>query len=121
VCVCSKPHGSKLCDEERIEIARNISTIRVPEAYAMSGEVRAGRDDANLTKRKRELQKEARGDTTPERDTSLCPDCHGQNFFYPDGDRQKGVKKCDHLRLDEELEKLERDYKQAQDEMRRAS
>jgi len=122
VCECSTPHRSKLCDEERIQIARNISSIRVPESYAMSAEVRRGRDDAMLLKRKKELQKPA--EPIPERDTSQCPDCHGKNFYYPHGDtiegRAKGVKKCDHRRLDEEMTRLEREYNEAKEEISHA-
>jgi hypothetical protein len=99
VCVCETPHRSKLCDEERIRIAKNISSIRTPEAYAMAPEVRRGRDDAMLLKRQKELQP-SNQPTAPERDTSKCPDCKGRNFYYPSGDTSKGVVKCLHPQLD---------------------
>lgn len=47
---------------------------------------------------------ESSGATTPQRDTSACPDCKGTNFYYPAGDTQegrlRGTAKCRHLRLD---------------------
>jgi DNA-binding MarR family transcriptional regulator len=115
VCVCSTPHGSKLCDEERIRIAGNMVGIKFPERYAMTLEARRGTYDAAFLKRQRELKKPA-APGTPERDTSLCPDCRGQNFTYPFGDtpegRARGVKKCEHPRLDQETERLQAEYEQ---------
>lgn len=107
-CVCETPHRSKLCDEERIRIASNIPSIRSAEAYAMSAEVRRGRDDAMLLKRQKELQKPSMS-VPDQRDTTLCPDCKGKGNYYPAGDtpegRLKGVKICTHPRLDEMINK----------------
>lgn len=68
VCVCSTKHGSKLCDEERISIARRtMPTLREPESYAMSREVRAGRDDALLIQKRDSLApEEVRRSLTPQ-------------------------------------------------------
>lgn len=122
VCVCATPHRSKLCDADRIRIASNIPSIRNAEAYAMSSEVRRGRDDAMLIKRQKELEKPARA-AVPERDTSACPDCKGTGFWYPAGDtpegRTKGTDKCRHPRLDEELNR--RQQEEARQELARES
>ncbi|HEX8747422.1 MAG TPA: helix-turn-helix domain-containing protein [Pyrinomonadaceae bacterium] len=120
-CVCATPHRSKLCDEERIRIASNMPGVRSPERYAMTLEARRGTYDSVFLKRKRELQKPA--STEPKRDTSCCPDCKGKGLYYPAGDtpegRLQGVAKCEHPRLEAELERLEREIEEAKLEMNR--
>jgi hypothetical protein len=37
----------------------------------------------------------------PARNLAACPDCHGTNFFYPEG-HNKGVTRCQHSRLGQE-------------------
>lgn len=58
VCACRTKHGSEFCDEERVALARTRPTIRDAGSYAMSKEVRAGRDDVLLREWKRELNPE---------------------------------------------------------------
>lgn len=116
VCVCSTAHGSKLCDEERIRIASNMPGIRTPDRYAMTLEARRGTYDTVFLKRKKELDRQPSTPGEPERDISCCPDCHGKGLYYPAGDtpegRLKGVAKCEHLRLDEELARMEREVEE---------
>lgn len=101
VCACAAPHRSKLCDDERIRIAKNTPGVKLPENYAMAPEARRGTYDAVFLKRKRELEKPG---APSARDTSACPDCKGRNLVYPAGDtaegRARGVTKCLHPRLD---------------------
>ncbi len=96
VCVCSTPHGSKICDAERIRIAQNMPTVKWAEQYAQSDKVRDGRDDLILLKRQAELRKP--GGVVAPLDTTKCPDCAGKGMYYPQGPA-KGVKKCHHERL----------------------
>ncbi|HYG11255.1 MAG TPA: hypothetical protein VD835_15010 [Pyrinomonadaceae bacterium] len=119
-CVCSTPHKSKLCDEERIRIARNMPGVDKPDRYAMTSEARRGTYDAVYLSRRRVLEKQAIA-RAPERDTSACPDCEGKGLFYPSGNtpegRLKGVVKCSHPCLDEELERPRREGADAQEEL----
>lgn len=120
-CVCSTSHGSKLCDEERIRVASNMPGVRSPERYAMTLDARRGTYDSVFLKRKKELDKQRTAPNEPERDISCCPDCHGRGLYYPAGDtpegRLQGVAKCEHPRLDAELERLEREVEAAKLEM----
>jgi hypothetical protein len=97
--VCSTPHKSKLCDDERIRIATNMPGVNFPDRYGNSPEARRGTFDATFLQRQKELKKPGAA-SQPERDTSACPDCKGTNFWYPNG-KEKGVAKCLHPRLDE--------------------
>jgi hypothetical protein len=102
-CVCETPHRSKICDEERIRIASNLPGVITPEFYAMTPDARRGTFDAVYLKHQRQLAKPG-ATSTVERDTSICPDCHGHGFVYPGGDtpegRKLGTKKCQHPRLE---------------------
>ncbi len=124
VCVCDTMHGSKFCDAERIELARTKPGVRDPVSYAKNPEARRGTYDAEYSRLRKALKQQAAA-TALERDTSACPDCRGKNFIYPHGDtpegRSKGVKKCLHPKLEEELQRLEDQYAEAQKELHDAA
>ncbi|HEX8653091.1 MAG TPA: hypothetical protein VF708_19900 [Pyrinomonadaceae bacterium] len=111
-CVCATPHRSNLCDDERIRIASTMEGVHNPERYAMTIDARRGTYDAVFLKCQKELQKPGTP-STPERDTSACPDCQGSGF--KPSTLGNGVAKCSHPRLEEALERF---YDQAQKELR---
>lgn len=58
-----------------------------------SGGVSIGDGPSNMAPNKERVLKE-----TSKTDASLCPDCMGTGFYYPEG-TAKGVKRCEHKKL----------------------
>ena len=89
---------SKFNYQERLTFARNQQGIDKPVNYANSAPARSGEFDEAIQIWYEEQQ--APAGSKPARDTSACPDCHGNGMYYPEG-KEKGVAKCRHPRLDE--------------------
>jgi hypothetical protein len=90
VCV----NKSKFTTRERRAYADNQSKISNKEGWLISSE--DGRFDAVI-----EAWQSEQGQIhapPPSRDVSLCPDCHGSGWLYPNG-VTNGAKKCRHEKL----------------------
>jgi hypothetical protein len=92
--VCVK---SRYTFDERLAYARNRVQIQNPEGFAASRRAAEGEFDEAIGRWREGVEHPA--GVKPERDTSLCPDCHGSGWWYPEG-MGKGAARCRHARLD---------------------
>jgi hypothetical protein len=87
---------SRFSFDQKVAYARNQPRIENPEGFAASERAEAGVFDEAIARWV--IEQEQPAGARPERDVSLCPDCRGAGWWYPEG-HERGAAKCRHMRL----------------------